>query len=285
MNTVDIKNVFVLGGGTMGLDIAQVLARSGRNVCVFNTTAESSAKAQLRMDKTLEKLLTKGKIAEEEKFEIECRISYTVSPDDAADADLVIEAAAEKMDLKLSLFEKLDGICRPETILATNTSSLSITQIASATNRPEKVIGMHFFNPATIMKLVELIRGEKTDDETFAVVKELCEEIGKTAVEIQEAPGFVVNRLLIPMINEAAEVLNTGVASAEDVDAAMQLGANHPMGPLHLGDLIGLDVCVAIMDTLAMETGDPKYRCSPLLRKLVRAGKLGRKSGQGFFTY
>ncbi len=285
MKAADIKNVFILGGGTMGLDIAQVLARHARNVCVCNTRPESSAKAQARMDKNLEKLLTKGKITEEEKFEIECHISYTISLDDAADADLVIEAAAEKMDLKLSLFEKLDSICRPDTVLATNTSSLSITEIASATNRPEKVIGMHFFNPATVMKLVELIRGEKTDDETFDVIREVCDEIGKTPVEIKEAPGFVVNRLLIPMINEAAEVLNTGVATADDVDAAMQLGANHPMGPLHLGDLIGLDVCVAIMDTLAKETGDPKYRCSPLLRKLVRAGKLGRKSGEGFFTY
>ena len=201
----------------------------------------------------------------------------------AADCDLVVEAAIENMKIKKEIFAELDKICKPETILASNTSSLSITEVASATNRPEKVIGMHFFNPAPVMKLVEIIRGMATSQETFDAVKELSVAIGKEPVEVEEAPGFVVNRILIPMINEASFIFQEGIASVEDIDTAMKYGANHPMGPLALGDLIGLDVCLAIMDVLYNETGDTKYRSSSILRKYVRAGWLGRKSGRGFY--
>ena len=203
----------------------------------------------------------------------------------AADCDLVVEAAIENMKIKRDIFAELDQICKPETILASNTSSLSITEVASATKRPDKVIGMHFFNPAPVMKLVEIIRGMATSNETFDAVKELSVAIGKEPVEVAEAPGFVVNRILIPMINEASVILQEGVASVEDIDTAMKYGANHPMGPLALGDLIGLDVCLAIMDVLYNETGDNKYRASSTLRKYVRAGWLGRKTGRGFYNY
>ena len=212
-------------------------------------------------------------------------MTFTTDLNMAADADLVVEAAVENLEIKKSVFAELDKICKPETILASNTSSISITAIGAATKRADKFIGMHFFNPATVMKLVEVIRGANPSDETFKAVYDLSLQIGKDPIEVAEAPGFVVNKILIPMINEAADLVYTGVASAEDIDKAMQLGANHPMGPLHLGDLVGLDVCVAIMDTLYNETHDSKYRASLLLRKLVRAGKLGRKTGEGFFKY
>jgi 3-hydroxybutyryl-CoA dehydrogenase len=201
------------------------------------------------------------------------------------DADLVIEAATEDMASKKALFAELDALCKPETIIATNTSSLSITEIAAATNRPDKIIGMHFFNPVPMMKLVEIILGLATSEETRATIVGLTEKLGKTAVQVEEAPGFVVNRLLIPMINEAVGILADGVAKAADIDEAMKLGANHPMGPLALGDLIGLDVCLAIMETLYAEFGDTKYRPHPLLKKMVRGNKLGRKTGIGFFDY
>ena len=203
----------------------------------------------------------------------------------AADADLVLEAIVENIDIKKNLFKELDGICKPETIFATNTSSISITLIASATKREDKFIGMHFFNPATVMKLVEVIRGLHTSDETFKTIYDLSAEIGKTPVEVKEGPGFVVNRILIPMINEAIMVLEEGLASAEDIDTAMKLGCNHPMGPLALADLIGLDTCLHIMDVFYAETCDSKYRAARLLRQMVRGGKLGRKTGAGFFDY
>ena len=199
--------------------------------------------------------------------------------------DRVLEAAIENLDIKKGIFAELDKICKPETILASNTSSISITAIAAATKRADKFIGMHFFNPATVMKLIEVIRGANTSQETFDTIYALSQEIGKDPIEVAEAPGFVVNKILIPMINEAADLVYTGVATAEDVDKAMKLGANHPMGPLALGDLVGLDVCLAIMDTLYNETHDSKYRASLLMRKLVRAGHLGRKTGKGFFDY
>ena len=224
-------------------------------------------------------------MTEETKEDILSRISGTTDMNLAADCDLVVEAAIENMKIKKEIFAELDKICKPETILASNTSSLSITEVASATNRPEKVIGMHFFNPAPVMKLVEIIRGMATSQETFDAVKELSVAIGKEPVEVEEAPGFVVNRILIPMINEASFILQEGIASVEDIDTAMKYGANHPMGPLALGDLIGLDVCLAIMDVLYNETGDTKYRSSSILRKYVRAGWLGRKSGRGFYIY
>lgn len=280
-----MKKVFVLGAGTMGAGIVQAFATKGYEVIVRDIKEEFVDKGIAIITKSLSKLVSKEKITEAEKEEILSRISGTTDMKLAADCDLVVEAAIENMKIKKEIFTELDQICKEETILASNTSSLSITEVASATKRADKVIGMHFFNPAPVMKLVEVIRGAATSQETFDAVKEISESIGKTPVEVAEAPGFVVNRILIPMINEATFILQEGVAKEEDIDAAMKLGANHPMGPLALGDLIGLDVCLAIMDVLYNETGDNKYRASNILRKYVRAGWLGRKSGRGFYDY
>lgn len=280
-----MKKIVVIGGGTMGLDIAQVFAKKGFDVVVRDINDDIIKASEARLNKGLDKLVSKGKLDEAGKKAITDKMTFTTDLNVAADADLVVEAAVEKLEIKKSIFADLDKICKPETILATNTSSISITAIAAATQRPDKFIGMHFFNPATVMKLVEVIRGAKTSDETYKTIHDLSVEIGKEPVEVHEAPGFVVNKILIPMINEAADLLYTGVATAEGIDTAMKLGANHPMGPLALGDLIGLDVCQAIMDTIYNETGDPKYRCSLLIRKMVRAGQLGRKTGVGFFDY
>ena len=280
-----MKKIVVIGGGTMGLDIAQVFAKAGFEVVVRDIKEEIIKASEARLNKGLDKLVAKGKMDEAGKKAITDKISFTVDLAAAADADLVVEAAIENLEIKKSVFAELDALCKPETILASNTSSISITAIAAATKRADKFIGMHFFNPATVMKLVEVIRGENTSDETFKAVWDLSEAIGKVPVEVNEAPGFVVNKILIPMINEAADLLYTGVASAEGIDNAMKLGANHPIGPLALGDLVGLDVCLAIMDVLYNETHDPKYRASLLLRKMVRAGKLGRKTGEGFYKY
>ena len=280
-----MKKIVVIGGGTMGLDIAQVFAKKGFDVVVRDINDDIIKASEARLNKGLDKLVSKGKMDEAGKKAITDKMTFTTDLNAAADADLVVEAAVEKLEIKKSIFADLDKICKPETILATNTSSISITAIAAATQRPDKFIGMHFFNPATVMKLVEVIRGAKTSDETYKTIHDLSVEIGKEPVEVHEAPGFVVNKILIPMINEACDLLYTGVATAEGIDTAMKLGANHPMGPLALGDLIGLDVCQAIMDTLYSETGDSKYRCSLLIRKMVRAGQLGRKTGVGFFDY
>ncbi|MEQ8198962.1 MAG: 3-hydroxybutyryl-CoA dehydrogenase [Clostridiaceae bacterium] len=280
-----MEKIFVLGAGTMGAGIVQAFAQKGFEVIVRDIKEEFVDRGLAGIQKNVEKLAAKGKITEEEKDAILSRISGTTDLNAAADCDLVVEAAVENMKIKREIFAELDAICKPETILASNTSSLSITEVAAATKRPDKVIGMHFFNPAPIMKLVEIIRGMATSNETFEAVKAVSIAMGKEPVEVAEAPGFVVNRILIPMINEAVGILGDGVASAEDIDTAMKLGANHPMGPLALGDLIGLDVCLAIMDVLYTETGDTKYRAHSLLRKYVRAGWLGRKSGRGFFSY
>lgn len=280
-----MKKIAVIGGGTMGLDIAQVFARSGMDVVVRDISDELIKASEGRLNKGLDRLVSKGKLDEAGKAALVSKITFTTDLAQAADADLVVEAAVENLEVKKAIFAELDAICKPETILASNTSSISITAIASATKREDRFVGMHFFNPATIMKLVEVIRGAKTSDETYETIRSLSEQIGKEPVEVSEAPGFVVNKILVPMINEAADLLYTGVASAEGIDKAMKLGANHPMGPLELGDLIGLDVCLAIMDTLFNETRDPKYRASLLLRKMVRAGDLGRKTGQGFYDY
>ena len=280
-----MKKIMVIGGGTMGLDIAQVFATKGYDVVVRDISDEIIKNSEARLIKGLDKRIAKGKLDEAGKKAITDKMTFTTDLNLAADADLVVEAAIENLDIKKSIFADLDKICKPETILASNTSSISITAIAAATQRPDKFIGMHFFNPATVMKLVEVIRGAKTSDETFSAIYELSKAIGKDPVEVNEAPGFVVNKILIPMINEACDLVYTGVASVEDIDKAMQLGANHPMGPLALGDLVGLDVCLAIMDTLYNETHDPKYRASLLMRKMVRAGKLGRKTGVGFYDY
>ncbi len=282
---MSINKVVVIGGGTMGLDIAQVFARSGKQVTVRDINDQLIQAAEARLNKGLDKLVSKGKMDEAKKAAILANVTFTTKLEDAADADLVVEAATENPAIKKQIFADLDNICKPETILASNTSSLSLTEIGGATKRPEKVIGMHFFNPATVMKLIEVIRGAKTSDETYNTVFALSSEVGKEPVTVNEAPGFVVNRILIPLINEGCELVYSGVASVEDVDKAMKLGANHPMGPLELGDLVGLDVCLAIMNTLYTETGDSKYRPSLLMKKMVRAGYLGRKTGKGFYDY
>ena len=280
-----MKKIVIIGGGTMGLGIGQVFATKGIDTVIRSTSEQSAEKHRNSLIKSLDKRIAKGKLDEAKKAEILSHMSFTTELAAAADADLVVEAAIENLDIKKSIFAELDSLCKPETILASNTSSISITAIAAATKRADKFIGMHFFNPATVMKLVEVIRGAHTSDETYKTIAELAAAIGKEPVEVNEAPGFVVNKILVPMINEGIDLVYTGVASVEGVDTAMKLGANHPMGPLALGDLIGLDVCLAIMDTLYDETHDPKYRASLLLRKMVRAGKLGRKTGIGFYDY
>jgi 3-hydroxybutyryl-CoA dehydrogenase len=280
-----MKKIGVLGTGTMGAGIIQVLAQNGYEVVLRARRQTSVDGGIATVTKNLEKLVAKEKLSAADKDAILGRVKGSTDISIVADADLIIEAATEEMESKKALFAELDKLCKPDAIIATNTSALSITEIAAATGRPDKIIGMHFFNPVPLMKLIEIIKGLATSEETRKTVVDLSVKIGKTPVEVEEAPGFVVNRILVPMINEAIGILADGVASAADIDEAMKLGANHPMGPLALGDLIGLDVCLAIMETLQWEFGDDKYRPHVLLRKKVRGGELGKKTGKGFFDY
>lgn len=280
-----VKKIIVIGAGQMGGGIAQVAAQTGLDVVLNDITSELAEHGLAAIAKSLDRSVTKSRITEQERAAVLGRITLSTSLDDAKDVDLAIEAAVERMDIKAKIFQDLDRIAPADAILASNTSSLPITEIAAVTKRPDKVIGMHFMNPVPVMELVEIIRGLQTADDTFEAVSELVTRMGKTGIEVNDSPGFVVNRILIPMINEAASCVQEGVATPEGIDQVMKLGANHPMGPLALADMIGLDTCLAIMEVLYKGFGDSKYRPCPLLRKYVMAGWLGKKSGRGFYSY
>ena len=280
-----ISNIGIVGAGTMGSGISQVAALTDHDIVMQDVSEEATRRGLGAINKSLQRLVDREKITANAKDTAIGKIKTTTDLSDLADCDLVIEAATENMALKLSLFEQIDKVSRPETIIASNTSSLSLTKLASVSGRPDKVIGMHFFNPVPMMALVEIIRALQTSDDTFTRVDELTRELGKTPVSVKDSPGFVVNRMLVPMINEAVFILYEGLASADEIDAAMKLGAGHPMGPLALADMIGIDVCLYVMNILLEEFGDSKFRPCPLLKQMVDAGYLGKKSGKGFFDY
>jgi 3-hydroxybutyryl-CoA dehydrogenase len=285
MSIENIHTVAVLGAGTMGNGIAHVFARCGYEVILRDVEEAFLSRAREAIAKNLDREIKKGKITEEDKSKALGRIHATTRLSEIAQADFVVEAVPERLDLKLSLLREVDKLLRLDVILASNTSSISVTTLAAATSLPDRFIGMHFMNPVPVMELVEVIRALQTSDATFQTTMALCERLGKKPVAVNDAPGFVSNRVLMPLINEAAFAVMEGVATAEAVDTVMKLGMNHPMGPLELADFIGLDVCVNILDVLLDSFGDPKYRACPLLRKMVAAGWLGRKSGRGFYTY
>jgi 3-hydroxybutyryl-CoA dehydrogenase len=280
-----ITTVGVIGAGTMGNGIAQVFAQSGFSVVLVDVAPPMLDRARGTIEKSLGKFVEKGKLTAADRDAALGRLSTATSVDQLADADYVVEAIVENADTKRSLFSSLDIITRPEVILASNTSSISITLLGAATRRPDRVLGMHFMNPVPLMTLVEMVRGQATSDETMRIASALCEKLGKTPIEAADYPGFIANRILMPMINEAIFAVMEGVGTPEAIDAVMKLGMNHPMGPLTLADFIGLDVCLAILNVLHDGIGDPKYRPCPLLRRMVAAGHLGRKSGQGFYSY
>jgi 3-hydroxybutyryl-CoA dehydrogenase len=280
-----MKNIVVIGAGTMGNGIAHTAAAAGLDVTLVDVAGELLQRALSTISANLQRGVDKGKMTAEEKAAVVARIRTATDLEAIATADIVVEAIIESLPAKLELFAKLDAVTRPECILASNTSSISITKIAAVTKRPDKVIGMHFMNPVPVMALVEVIRGIATSDDTFQRVESLAKQMGKTAIEVNDYPGFVANRVLMPMINEAIFALYEGVATAASIDGVMKLGMNHPMGPLTLADFIGLDVCLAILRVLEEGFGDPKYRPCPLLVKMVDAGWLGRKSGRGFYSY
>ncbi len=282
---MDAKKIAVIGAGTMGNGIAQVLAAGGLDVVMTDIDEAAVKRGVGAVTKSLDRLLAKQKISEADKSAILGRIKTATKLDAVADCDVVVEAATENVDLKLKIFADLDRIAKPDAVLASNTSSISLTRIAGATRRPAQVIGMHFFNPVPVMQLVELIRALQTSDATFETVKALTQKVGKTPVEVRNSPGFVANRILLPMLNEAVFCLYEGLAKAEDIDIVMKLGMAHPMGPLALADLIGLDTCLSVLEVLYDGFKDPKYRPCPLWREKVDAGYLGRKSGRGFFDY
>ena len=279
------RTIGLVGAGTMGSGIAQAGALSGYDVTMQDISDEQVAKGIKSITKSLERLAARDKINSTDQSSALARIEGTTTLDDLAECDVVIEAATENIELKIAVFAQLDALCKSDTILASNTSSLSITRLAAATRRPDRVIGLHFFNPVPIMKLVEIVRALQTSDETFTEMDTLTRQLGKEPVSVQDSPGFVVNRMLVPMINEAIFVLHEGLASAEEIDTAMKLGANHPIGPLALADMIGIDVCLFVMEILHNDFADSKFRPCPLLKKMVNAGYLGRKSGGGFFHY
>jgi 3-hydroxybutyryl-CoA dehydrogenase len=282
---VDVQRVGVVGAGTMGNGIAQVFMQSGFDVRLIDAAPAAIERARTSIERSLGKFVEKGKLTAADRDASLARLATASAVDALADVDFVVEAIYENLEAKRGLLARLDEVTRPDVILSSNTSSISITLLGAATRRPDKVLGMHFMNPVPLMTLVELIRGQATSPESMQVATALCERLGKTAVEAADYPGFIANRILMPMINEAAYALMEGVGTAEAIDTVMKLGMNHPMGPLTLADFIGLDVCLAIMEVLHEGFGDPKYRPCPLLRRMVAAGHLGRKSGQGFHRY